>query len=78
LRPEILFPLFAPATSLSGVGPRFAKLFETLTGGPAAALWTFLIFYVLCALITFAVYTRKGGLLHDIEHGRATPVQPAN
>ena len=35
MRPEILFPLFAPATSLSGVGPRFAKLFETLTGGPA-------------------------------------------
>src|SRR3546814_5618516 len=35
LRPEILFPLFAPATSLSGFGPRFAKLFETLTGGPA-------------------------------------------
>jgi ATP-dependent DNA helicase RecG len=35
LRPEILFPLFAPVTSLSGVGPRFAKLFETLTGGPA-------------------------------------------
>ncbi len=35
MRPEILFPLFAPATSLSGVGPRFAKLFESLTGGPA-------------------------------------------
>jgi len=35
LRPEILFPLFAPATSLSGVGPRFARLFESLTGGPA-------------------------------------------
>jgi ATP-dependent DNA helicase RecG len=34
LRPEILFPLFAPATSLSGVGPRFARLFEGLTGGP--------------------------------------------
>ncbi len=33
MRPEILFPLFAPATSLSGVGPRFAKLFEGLTGG---------------------------------------------
>jgi len=49
-----------------------------LTGGPAAALWGFLAFYVLCALITFAVYTRKGGLLHDIEHGRATPAQPAN
>ncbi|HMA14874.1 MAG: ATP-dependent DNA helicase RecG [Bacteroidota bacterium] len=35
MRPEILFPLFAPATSLPGVGPRFAKLFETLTGGTA-------------------------------------------
>ena len=49
-----------------------------MTGGPAAALWAFLIFYVLCALITFAVYTRKGGLLHDIEHGNAAPAQPAN
>jgi len=35
VRPEILFPLFAPATSLSGVGPRFAALFEGLVGGPA-------------------------------------------
>ncbi len=35
MRPEILFPLFAPATSLPGVGPRFAKLFESLLGGPA-------------------------------------------
>jgi ATP-dependent DNA helicase RecG len=32
LRPEILFPLFAPVTSLPGVGPRFAKLFERLAG----------------------------------------------
>ena len=30
MRPEILFPLFAPVTALSGVGPRFAKLFERL------------------------------------------------
>jgi len=30
LRPEILFPLFAPVTSLKGVGPRFAKLFAKL------------------------------------------------
>ncbi|WP_299621174.1 ATP-dependent DNA helicase RecG [Pelagibius sp.] len=35
MRPEILFPLFAPATSLPGVGPRYAKLFEGLVGGPA-------------------------------------------
>ncbi len=40
MRPEILFPLFAPVTSLPGVGPRFAKLFERLTG-PAVVdlLW---------------------------------------
>ena len=28
MRPEILFPLFQPITSLAGVGPRLAKLFE--------------------------------------------------
>jgi len=32
LRPEILFSLFAPITTLSGVGPRFAQLFERLAG----------------------------------------------
>src|SRR5690349_202955 len=32
MRPEILFPLFAPATSLKGVGPKFAPLVEKLTG----------------------------------------------
>ena len=42
-----------------------------MTGGPEAALIGFLLFYVLCAAITFMVYTRKGGLLHDIERGRA-------
>ncbi|MFZ5617645.1 MAG: nitrate/nitrite transporter [Pseudomonadota bacterium] len=42
-----------------------------MTGGPEAALIGFLLFYVLCAAITFVVYTRKGGLLHDIERGAA-------
>lgn len=32
MRPEILFPLFAPITSISGIGPRFAVLFERLVG----------------------------------------------
>ena len=32
LRPEVLYPLFAPITSLPGIGPRFAKLFEALAG----------------------------------------------
>ncbi|MEK7264575.1 MAG: MFS transporter [Pseudomonadota bacterium] len=44
-----------------------------ITGGPQAALMGFMLFYVLCAAITFAVYTRKGGLLHQIERGRAAP-----
>lgn len=42
-----------------------------MTGGPVAALWGFLIFYVLCLALTWAFYTRPGGLLHAIEHGRA-------
>ena len=32
MRPEILYGLFAPITSLPGIGPRLAKLFETLAG----------------------------------------------
>jgi NNP family nitrate/nitrite transporter-like MFS transporter len=50
-----------------------------LTGGVQAALWGFFIFYVICVVVTWAVYTRKGGLLHDIERGgRISPAaQPA-
>jgi NNP family nitrate/nitrite transporter-like MFS transporter len=44
-----------------------------MTGGPEAALWAFLIFYVTCLAITWAVYTRKGALLYDIERGRVNP-----
>ncbi len=32
MRPEILFPLFAPITSLKGVGPRVSPLLERLAG----------------------------------------------
>ena len=51
-----------------------------LTGGVEAALWAFLIFYVSCLAITWGFYTRRGGLLHDIEHGGSLPptvAQPA-
>ena len=41
----------------------------SLTGSPMAALWVFLIFYVVCALVTRHYYTRRGGLLYDIERG---------
>jgi NNP family nitrate/nitrite transporter-like MFS transporter len=38
-----------------------------LTGGPEAALWAFGVFYVTCIAITWAVYSRRGGMLHAIE-----------
>lgn len=41
-----------------------------MTGGPVAALWGFLIFYVICLAVTWVQYTRPGGLLHDIESGQ--------
>ena len=34
------------------------------------ALWGFIAFYVTCAALTWFVYTRPGGLLHDIERGK--------
>ena len=47
-----------------------------MTGGPVAALWAFLGFYAICVAITWAFYTKPGGLLHDIERGRGA-VNPA-
>ncbi|RWK17725.1 MAG: MFS transporter [Mesorhizobium sp.] len=49
-----------------------------LTGAPNAALLGFLLFYVSCLAITWGVYYRKGGLLHDIERAkRGAPAHPA-
>ena len=45
-----------------------------MTGGPEAALWGFLIFYVTCVFVTWWFYTRRGGLLHDIERGGPPPL----
>ena len=48
------------------------------TGGVEMSLWGFFIFYVTCVLITWGFYTRKGGLLWDVEHGVApAKLQPA-
>jgi nitrate/nitrite transporter NarK len=38
-----------------------------------AALWAFLIFYVSCLVITWQVYTRRGGLLYAVERGSSKP-----
>ena len=40
-----------------------------VTGGPEAALWLFMAFYVSCTAITYFIYTRRGGHLYDVEHG---------
>ncbi|HVZ02963.1 MAG TPA: NarK family nitrate/nitrite MFS transporter [Dongiaceae bacterium] len=44
-----------------------------LTGGPTAALWGFMAFYVICVLVTWFFYTRRTGLLYEIERGGAGP-----
>jgi len=41
----------------------------TLTGGAEVALYAFLLFYLSCIAITWWFYTRRGGLLFDIERG---------
>lgn len=38
MRPEILFPLFAPPTSLPGIGPKLGKLVEKVAGPHVANL----------------------------------------
>jgi NNP family nitrate/nitrite transporter-like MFS transporter len=47
-----------------------------LTGGAELALWGFLVFYMSCLLITWGVYTRRGGLLYDVERQAAKKSQP--
>ncbi|MHB2169524.1 nitrate/nitrite transporter [Alsobacter sp. R-9] len=50
-----------------------------MTGGASAALYGFLAFYLSCIAITWAVYTRRGGLLSDVERGgpSAPTLRPA-
>jgi len=51
-----------------------------LTGGTQAALWCFMAFYALCLGITWFFYTRRSGLLYEVEHRGAlspAPAQPA-
>lgn len=41
----------------------------SMTGGPETALYGFLLFYVSCIAVTWWFYTRRGGLLFDMERG---------
>ena len=49
------------------------------TGGAEVALYGFLLFYVTCIGVTWWFYTRRGGLLFDVEHatGKAIPIVTA-
>jgi NNP family nitrate/nitrite transporter-like MFS transporter len=40
-----------------------------MTGGAEVALYAFLAFYLSCIATTWWFYTRRGGLLFDVEHG---------
>ncbi|NOU07960.1 MAG: MFS transporter [Hyphomicrobiaceae bacterium] len=46
------------------------------TGGPQLALYGFLLFYMSCIAITWWFYTRRDGLLHDIEHNSSRTANP--
>jgi len=47
-----------------------------LTGSANMALWAFFAFYMSCIAITWWVYTRRGGLLHDVER-KLPPTSPS-
>ena len=57
--------------------PRSFGTSIALTGGPQAALWCFLAFYVACLVIAWAVYARRGALLYDVERARRAPLAAA-
>ena len=41
------------------------------TGSANLALWGFMLFYLSCTGLTFAVYVRRGGLLYAVERQSA-------
>jgi NNP family nitrate/nitrite transporter-like MFS transporter len=47
--------------------PRSFGTSIAVTGGPQAALWGFMLFYIVSLAVTWLVYARKGGLLYDVE-----------
>jgi NNP family nitrate/nitrite transporter-like MFS transporter len=50
--------------------PKSFGLSISATGGAEAALYGFMAFYVSCLVLTWYVYTRRGGLLFDVENKR--------
>lgn len=73
--------IIAFTSALGGYGGFFIPMAYgtsiTVTGSVLGALWAFIAFYILCLAITWGVYARRGGLLHDIERGRTFVTAPA-
>jgi ATP-dependent DNA helicase RecG len=71
MRPAVLNPLFAPLTSLAGVGPKQEKLFQRLTGrGEAPARVIDLLFH----LPSGTVDRRARPKLRDVASGQIVTV----
>jgi len=72
--------IVAFTSAIGGYGGFFIpKAYGTsisVLGTPVGALWAFLVFYIVCLGVTWFVYTRRGGLLHDIERGGAASGAP--
>lgn len=47
-----------------------------MTGGASGALYGFLAFYLTCIFATWFFYTRRGGLLFDVERSGFPAVRP--
>ncbi len=66
-RPEVLFPTFAPATALKGVGPRIGKHIERLVGPHVVDL--------LWHLPNGVIDRRYSPVLKDLEPGRVATLE---
>ena len=66
-RPEVLFPTFAPATALKGVGPRIGKHIERLVGPHVVDL--------LWHLPNGVIDRRYSPVLEDLEPGRVATLE---
>jgi len=79
VRPQILFPLFAPVTALPGIGPRLAKLIEKVAGDKVVSLcWhlpTGLVDRRLCATMAEAPTDRVVTLTVTVD-GHVKPHNP--
>ncbi|HVG50445.1 MAG TPA: ATP-dependent DNA helicase RecG, partial [Xanthobacteraceae bacterium] len=70
MRPNLLNPLFAAVTTLSGIGPKLDKVFRRLTGREDAARLIDLLFH----LPTGVVDRRARPKLRDVEPGTVVTV----